>query len=822
MNTDHSADLTCSHCLQPTPKSIAIFENQSSSEGLIFCCNGCQGIYHLIHEAGLKSFYQKRTGDDFSSSTESGGVTNQESYELESFKQRYIREKEEFHEISLVIIGIHCAACVWLNEKILTKLEGVQEVSINFSTHKAKVLWNPNQVSLATIIGTIRNIGYSAHPYNPLLKETFLKDQRSKEYTRILVALFCSMNIMWLAVGQYAGYFSGMEQRFKDLFHFLEFLLTTPVLFYCAKPFFLGAWTGIKQRILNMDFQVAFSTSLIYGYSIYMAITRKGDSYFEAVAMFITFILGGKFLETLSIKKINDVTDSLASLIPSEARMIDDSGERKFISVESIEKGMVLEVLPGEKIVVDGIVLSGNSYVDESYLNGEPLPILKKEGSSVYGVSINQDGVIQYKSKQELSDSSLSKIIHLMDDALAGKPKIQQFADFISKYFIIGILTIAGLTFAGWFAFDKSLESALMNAISVLIIACPCALGLATPMAGLTGLSVSAKRKILFKKASHMEVMSKITDIILDKTGTITEGKPTVTSAWFKQENSDLLHSFLVNSRHPISKAVYTYLQNEHVLQHQLEVEFFQNVSGKGIQAKFQGKDVYGGSLEFIRKQGIEFTEEQQKYLEKIHQDQPSLFIFAINKQVEGIFAIEDSIKESSVQAIQALQKKGLSVHMLTGDHQTAAEKIAHLCNIPLQNVHAGVDPIQKEEFVQKLQKIGCSVVMVGDGINDTLALARADIGIAMGSGMDTAIEVSDVLILNNELKSVEQAHQIAVRTLALTKQNLAISLLYNVFAIPLAVFGWVIPLIAAGSMSLSSLLVVGNSIRIKSGFKNT
>lgn len=785
----------------------------------VFCCLGCQAAHHIICQADLDGYYEKRSLSQTAPVTSS--PFTQSTFETESFQKRYIRQVGGASEITLVIGGIHCAACVWLIESMLKRLTGVVSVHLNYTLHKAQVQWNASQVNLAEIFETIHALGYSAQPFEPQRHKEQLQQIVSQHYRHIVIAIFCTMNVMWIAVAQYAGYFSGMEQHIRDLFRLAEFVLVTPVLFYCGQRFFKGTWHGLKSGVLNMDFQVVFGSTLIYGYSLYVALTRSGETYFEAVAMFITFILGGKFLELRATQQIYNASDAFASLLPTEARVCLEDGERCLIPVESIEIGMTLEVLPGEQIVVDGTVVSGCSSVEESHLTGESLPVEKGEGDSVYGGSLNHNGVLCYQAQRESANSLISQIAQQVDKTLSSRPRIQVLAERISQYFILVMVGLAVLTGALWWYWGNSVEIALMNAIAVLIIGCPCALALAAPVANLAGVSRLVDHGILLKTGTQLEVASKITDVVLDKTGTLTQGKPEVQKViWTEGIQWEALYNLVSRSNHPISQAVLKWLEAQHpndcIVQ---EFDTFQEIPGKGLIGSYEAMELKAGSMKFH--ENDLWNSDQQEFLKNAPSSGTSFFVYSQKNQVVGLFALTDSIKPDSPEVIQALQNRGITVYLLTGDHLSTATEVARACHIEAQYVHSEQSPMDKEMFIQQLQKQGHTVIMVGDGINDALALASAHIGIAMGSGTEVAMQVSDVLVLNNNLKSLAVFIETGKQTYRLLKQNFGISLVYNGLAVPLAVGGWVIPVIAAASMSLSSLLVVGNALRTRLKNKN-
>lgn len=780
-----------------------IAEKENDTE-LFFCCKGCQGVYHLLNSQGLHTFYDK-LGD---TKLQPAMQTNEdlEKFDLEGFKNKYITVDEDgLYKIHLIIEGIHCSACVWLNEKVLHKTDGVIEASINYTNNKAKIVWDPEVVALSHIIATIRSIGYNAYPYDPKLQEERAISTRKTYYSRILVAVFGAMNIMWLAVAHYAGYFSGIEQSFKDILNAAEFILATPVLFYSGWVFFRSAYYGYKNNMVNMDTLVASGALSAYLYSIYAMITQRGEVYFDSVVMIITFVLVGKYLEVLSKRHAVDTLDSLMGSTPTEVTVLKE-GVKSLVSIENIVLGDAIELKPGEKVVIDGEVSWGQGSFDESSLTGENEPVYKKKGDTILSGSVCLDSVLHYRATKDASNSMLTSIISLLEESLTKKPRIEQLANTISGYFSTTVLLIALITFAGWYFWSESFEQALIVGISVIVIACPCALGLATPMATLVGISVAAKRGILFKEASFLETMAKSDILALDKTGTITEGKPSVVKADLYEElDPSLLYSLVSTSNHPISKGIKAYLEDQHEGLATLPLEEITSIEAKGLKAGYNGQQLLGGNAELIHASHISADTDSEN----------ALFFFAIDNRLVARFELTDTIREGAANAIQNIKDMGIRVVMLTGDHTQSAQKVAQLVGI--EEVHAKLLPQDKSALIDRFHQEGHVVVMAGDGINDAIALASSDISIAMGSGADVAISVSDIVLLDEKPESIYEAYRLSHRTFGAVKENLAFSLFYNVVAVPLAMMGFVNPLVAALSMSLSSLVVVGNSMRIKS-----
>jgi len=799
------SNVKCSHCQLEFDETVMIIEvKPSETSKLFFCCNGCQGVYHLLKEDGLDGFYDKMRNETIAPPLETEHDSS--NFDLESFKQRYIKiDAEGFSKIDLIIEGIHCAACVWLNEKILDKTEGVLDATINFSNNKAKITWDDDTIQLSEIIDKIRSIGYNAYPYDRTEEDIKATDAKRDYFIRMGVAIFGSMNIMMIGVAKYAGLFSGMTDSILHMVHVVEFIFSTIVLFYSGWIFFKGAYFGLKNRIINMDLLVSAGATITYIYSLFILFGMKGHSYFDSVAMIITFVLVGKYLEVIGKKSAMDTMDKIKSQVPIEATLITDGG-KKVVSLDEIIVGDIIEVKHGEKASVDGKSIVGEATFDESSLSGESLPIEKGKGDNIYSGTINSGKVMRYEATKNYANSTLSTMVNLLEDALASKPKIEEMTNELSKYFSIMILLLAGATYLGWYFYSGDFEHALITMIAVIVIACPCALALATPIASLIGVSWASERGLLFKEAKFIETFAKATTVVVDKTGTITEGKLTVKSQSEELSSEDLglLYALVDGSIHPVSKAIKKYLNKKFETIEHYELENIEQVHAQGVSAGHSEKKLLGGNSKLLIANGVKI-ELESEYTE---------YHFAVDGLLLASFELEDSLKENSAELIEYFDEVGVEIIMATGDHEKVASRVAQ--SVGIKTVHAGMSPLDKADFISTLKEQGKTVVMVGDGINDALALSRADVAIAMGSGADVALAMSDVVILNDSLKGIKDSFVISKRTYRFIKQNLLLSLVYNILTIPIAMAGYVIPLVAALSMSLSSLLVVGNSARIK------
>ncbi len=764
--------------------------------GKHFCCRGCQGVYHLLKEDGLESFYAKK-GDTKLTPVSQKSV-DLGKFDLEGFARKYIKQTDEgYSEVSLIIEHIHCAACVWLNEKILHQTDGIIEANINYTDHKANIIWDPDKIKLSQIIEKIQAIGYDAYAYDPRVVEQKILQQRKDYYIRLAVAIFATMNIMWLAVAKYFGFFSGMEKDVKFIISSAEWALATPTLFFSGWVFYRGAYFGLKNKIINMDLLVASGASLIYFYSIYVLFSGTGETYFDSATMIVTFILVGKFLEVLSKKNATDSLDNLRTSIPEDVVIL-KQGIEKTISAHEIQKGDHCVLKSGDLAVVDGTVLDGSGSVDESALTGESQPVYKTAGDAIISGSTSIDTTFVYEAKKDFEHSTLNSLATLLEKAQEQKPKIQEKTNELSKYFSAAILTIALLTFLGWFVYSGEFEPSFVTAVAVIIIACPCALALATPVATLAGLSSAYKKGVLFKQARYLETMAGCQTLLLDKTGTITKGAPEVkNAARIADYDASVLAGLIKDSKHPVSKALFAYLDQKQPK----PVTDMHIIEAKGIRARFEGTELIGGSKAFLQEQGINIDKDFDM----------SHFIYAVEGRVVAWFELEDAVKTGARAYIQEFKDLGLDVVMVTGDNAAAAHKIAR--EVGIEQVYAQQSPQQKAAIVESY---GGGVIMAGDGINDSLAMSKAHIACVMGSGADVSIKVSDVVLLHSSLQNLRDAVAVSKTTLGFVKQNLGISLVYNVLTIPLAVAGYVIPLVAALSMSLSSLIVIGNSMRIR------
>ncbi len=807
--------IKCNHC------HLEFSENVMINEGdLNFCCKGCQGVYHILKDDGLESFYDKLGNKTLAPPLK---ITNDDvtRFDSKNFLDNYVSvTKDGFSQIDLIIEGIHCAACVWLNEKVLYETKGIIEANINFTSNKARIVWDDDKLKLSEIILKIRAIGYDAYAYDSTVADEQASKAKRDYFIRMMVAVIASMNIMMLSVAKYTGFFTGISEEVKNMIHIGEFLLSTPVLFYSGWIFFKGGYYGLKNRMVNMDFLVASGSTLTYVYSMFILFGAKGESYFDSVAMIITFVLVGKYLEVIGKKSAVDTLDKIKSSLPLEAVVIENN-IKKTVALNSIKLGDIIEIKAGEKVPVDGKITKGEGFFDESTLTGESIPVYKKFADTVFSGTINSNALIEYEVTKDFKNSTFSSIVTLLEDSLNSKPKIQTKAAEVSKYFTVSILSLALATFLVWYFFGVDLgfnysganhfEKSFIVAVSVIVIACPCALALATPMASLVGISELAKKGLLFKEAKFIESLALANTVVFDKTGTLTKGELNVVNVQILDNNIhklNLLYSLICASNHPVSLSIKKYLNQKYELEDK-RLDNVKNIEAKGMSASYTNVDgkifeLLGGNLELLKQNDIDYNFDSNQ----------TVYFFSINKKVIASFELEDQIKDNAKELIEFLYNKNIEVVMLTGDNENVASNIAKQLNI--KKYFSFQTPVSKANYIKELKKQNKVVVMVGDGVNDSVALSNADVAVAMGNSADVSLAISDIVLLNSSLNSLKDAFIISRKTYKFIKQNLTLSLIYNMITIPLAMLGFVIPLIAALSMSLSSLMVVLNSLRIK------
>ncbi len=738
---------------------------------------------------------------------------------VESLGYGIVSDKAEF-----MVSGMTCAACANRVEKRLNRLDGVSKATVNFALESATVEFNPDEISVTEMKSTITKLGYKLEVKSD--EQNSSTDHRLQEIERqkkkFIISFVLSFPLLWAMVSHFS--FTSFIYLPDMLMNpWVQLALATPVQFIIGGQFYIGAYKALRNKSANMDVLVALGTSAAYFYSVYLSIQSIGSSehmtdlYFETSAVLITLIILGKLFEAKAKGRSSEAIKKLMGLQAKTATVVRDGTEMKIL-IEEVVAGDIVYVKPGEKIPVDGEIVEGKSAIDESMLTGESIPVDKTIGDVVIGSTMNKNGFLKVKATKVGRDTALAQIIKVVEEAQGSKAPIQRVADQISGIFVPVVVGIAIITFVVWMVFvtPGDFGGALEKMIAVLVIACPCALGLATPTSIMAGSGRSAEYGILFKGGEHLEATHRLDTIILDKTGTVTNGKPILTDVivadgFEEKEILKLVGAAEKNSEHPLAEAIV-----EGIKEKGIDIpssETFEAIPGFGIESVVEGKKLLIGTRRLMMKFNIDI-EEVSKSMEELEREGKTAMLIAIDKEYAGIVAVADTVKDTSKAAIARLKKMGLDVVMITGDNTQTAQAIAK--QVGIDHVIAEVLPEGKAEEVKKLQASGKRVAMVGDGINDAPALATADIGMAIGTGTDVAMEAADITLIRGDLNSIADAIFMSKMTIRNIKQNLFWALAYNGLGIPIAAFGFLAPWVAGAAMAFSSVSVVLNALRLQ------
>jgi P-type Cu+ transporter len=733
-------------------------------------------------------------------------------------------------KLSAPVEGMTCASCVARVEKAISKVEGIKNVAVNLATEKATFEYDPSSTDLKKITELVEDAGYkiSLAPAESSSKNSVkgAADEISsyeKEIRRdFLAAAILTIPIMFLNMGMMWSGFHTLIPLSMDYINKILLIITTPVILFPGRRFFRIFWNNLKHFAADMNSLVAIGTGAAYTFSLLVTLFPEmilspgieAHVYYDTTAVIITLILMGRWLEARAKSKTNSAVKKLLELKPDTAIVI-RNGQEVLVKLEDLKTDDIIIVKPGGKIPADGIITHGTTVIDESMITGESIPVEKFTGSKVIGGTINKTGSFKFRITALGENSVLGQIIRMVEEAQGSKAPIQNLADKVAAVFVPVVIGIAILTFIYWFAAGADFNSALINFIAVLIIACPCALGLATPTAIMVGTGKGAQAGILIKNGESLELAHKISTVIFDKTGTITEGRPVVTNVITdgisEEELIRIIASVEKKSEHPVADAVVDYANTKGIKLE--EPESFTSLTGMGVQSVLNGSAVVAGNLKLMNEFSVDVSFIKDK-AEQLNSEGKTVIYINIDGRIKGIIAVEDPVKEDSIEAIKELKSMGIKTVMLTGDNKRTAAKIAAYAG--LDAFEAEVMPEDKAKMVAEYQKNGSITAMVGDGINDAPALATSDVGIAIGNGTDVAIESGSIVLINGSLKGVVSAIKLSRRTIGTIKQNLFWAFIYNVLGIPLAMTGLLNPMFAALAMSFSSVSVVTNSLRLK------
>ncbi|MDX8388064.1 MAG: heavy metal translocating P-type ATPase [Ghiorsea sp.] len=819
-------DQDCFHCGLELPKS-GIIKADILNEPREFCCSGCAQVCEIIHESGLDSFY-KHAPSTRQWSTPEQAPEDAKIFDNPDLQADFVRQRPDgTYQAELLIEGIHCPACVWLIEHTLRKAKGVDFAEVSYTRHRLRLRWKPDEIKLSEAILIIGTIGYSAIPYEEDLEQKASKERRQDLLFRTAFAGFVFANVMTAAVCLYGGDFFGIEAKWRAVFQWYSFVLTFAGIAYSGRSFFLSAWRSIKQFRVNMDVPISIGISVSFVWSGIVTVAPtpgyEAHVYFDSIAMFMFLILVGRYLESSARDTASSATRHLLALLPRSARKINEQGEEELIPLRSVQQGDQLRIKPGDRIPVDADVIDGHSEVDEAIISGESRSVTKTVGSQVIGGTLNMSGQMTIAATHVGQDSVLSQIVELVDQAQNSKVEMQNLADRIVPWFVSIVLCLAAATFLFWF-WRADTSFAIMSAVTVLIITCPCALGLATPMAITIGAGLGGKLGILIKRGSALEQMLKLNHIVFDKTGTLTKGETLVSTYHALVENKDTLWANIraleQASEHPLAQAI------DHTLNRvaaATNMKDFHSVSGRGVHAHFDDQLIHIGSLGWLFAQSINLTPDLQNTFDQEETKGSTIVVVFDEHTLLAWFALGDELRPEAVDMIQNIQQQDIGISLITGDREGPAKAIVSKLGTKQGSIQvlAEVLPNEKADKVIALQKQGLTVGMVGDGVNDAPALTQANVGIAMGQATDISAHAADVVLLGG-LDRLPIAIDLSYQTMKTIKQNLSISIGYNILVVPLAMAGMVHPLLAAIAMPASSLLVIGNALLIHKRVKGS
>ena len=774
------------------------------------CCHGCQAVARAIVDSGNVDFYRHRTAPSPTGAELLPDFIRQtQVYDHPEIQKTFVRTAGEHQrEAALILEGITCAACVWLNERHVAQLPGVLDVQVNYATHRARIRWDDTRIKLSDILQAIHNIGYSAHPYDPQQQQQAFERERRSQIRRIGIAGVLGMQVMVLSIALYVGEWSGMEAGFRSFFRWIGLLLTTPVLLYSGAPFFRGAWRDLRNRSVGMDVPVALGILVAFGGSLHASWTGEGQVYYDSVVMFIFFLLSSRYFELMARKRSAETMEQLSLALPAMATRITlagDSEQQDLIPLTELQPGDTVLIKPGETVPADGTVLRGASSVSEALLSGESTPISKGPGGHLIGGSINIESPLYLRVEQVGLDTVLSEIVRLLEQAQGEKPAITRLADRVASWFVGTVLVVAAAV--GYYWWQQSPDNWLPILVAVLVVTCPCALSLATPTAISAATGTLLGYGLLTIRSHSLETLARCSHVIFDKTGTLTFGAPKITRIQCLSHLDErtilaIAAALEQQSEHPAGKAIVTAAAGGK----SITASDYKNFPGAGISARIDEQQWFIGNPEFI----TAHTDISSDHL-PADSDCGTRVWLADERQLHAQFLLHDTLRPEAPAVIKALQDAGKQVLLMSGDHRAAVQQLASEAGI--ENADADMTPADKLQRVQALQQQGAVVVMVGDGINDAPALAQSDLALAVHGGHLLGKEVADVSLMRGDPRQILDFLELSKKVNRKIQQNFIGAFLYNIISIPIAMSGLLTPLVAVSAMLLSSLSVIGNTL---------
>ena len=800
----------CFHCGLPVPEG-ADYAVEIEGKTRPMCCHGCQAVARAIVDGGLTSFYQHReTPSRKPEDLVPEALRRFELYDQPALQRSFVEAQDaSMKTASLILEGITCAACVWLNERHVNALPGVADFAVNYSTHRARVSWDDSQIHLSDILKAISEIGYVAHPFDPGRQEAVHKKEKSAALRRLAVAGLGAMQVMMLAIAMYAGDYSGMEPGLRTFMRWVSLLLTLPVVVYSAAGFFRTAWRDLRRRQLSMDVPVSLAIGGAFGASVWSTLFGGAEVYFDSVCMFAFFLLTSRYLEMGARHRAGEAAEELVKLLPATTTRLGADGEQ-VIAVSELAPGDRVLVRPGETVPADGIVVDGRSSVDESLLTGESLPRARAIGDELVGGSVNVESPLQLRVDKVGEDTLVSAIVRLLDRAQAEKPRMARLADRVAGWFVGILLIIATLVAAWWLSHAP--EHAFAVTLSVLVVTCPCALSLATPTAVTAASGALTRMGLLTTRGHALETLSQVSHVLFDKTGTLTRGILQVAEIdVLDPQRADrarcraLAAALESGSEHPVARALGAGIERVP------QVEELIAVPGQGMQGRVDGREYRIGNPRYVTElaRGTGLGDAAD-----VDTGDATQVLLGDDRGPLARFALRDELRPDADVALRHLRELGLELEILSGDAPGAVKRVAR--SLGVEQARSQMRPDDKLARVRELQAAGHSVAMIGDGVNDAPVLAGADVSIAMGQGAQLAHASADMVVLSERLDVLAEGVRKARATRTVIKQNLAWAILYNVAAVPLAAAGLVAPWMAAIGMSFSSLVVVFNALRLK------